>query len=77
MISNMNRPPDSRAGFTLLSRLRNVWPDTPYIIYAAPVAPELQAETWKRGALGITDRPHDLVLFVLEAVASKSEPKAA
>jgi len=35
IISDMNRPPDSRAGYNLLQRLRIKGVTTPFIIYAA------------------------------------------
>ena len=75
VISNMNRPAERRAGLTLLDRLRSHGIDTPYIIYSTPVAPEQQAEVWKRGGLGVTGKPDDLLIMVLENVSSC--PKAA
>jgi len=75
IISNMNRPSERRAGLTLLDRLRSHGFNTPYIIYSAPVAPEQQAEVWKRGGLGITGKPDDLLIMLLENVSSC--PKAA
>jgi CheY-like chemotaxis protein len=77
VISDMSRLHDPRAGFTLLGRMRNGGSKTPYIIYSIPGSPEYRAEAWKRGAIGITDRPHDLVALVLEAVAPKPTVKAA
>jgi CheY-like chemotaxis protein len=77
IISNMNRPPDSRAGFTLLSYLRAHGVDTPYVIYSASAAPNQQAEAWRRGALGYTNWPDDLVILVLEAVSSQPVSRAA
>jgi CheY-like chemotaxis protein len=75
VISDMNRPAEPRAGLALLDRLRSHGLDTPYIIYSAPVASDQQAEAWKRGALGITGKPDDLVLMVLESVSSSTPPR--
>src|SRR5437016_1423278 len=60
IISDMNRPGELRAGLALLSRLRSEGNCTPYILYSAPATAEHQAEAWKRGAVGMTDRPHEL-----------------
>ena len=77
IISDMSRPPDARAGFTLLSHLRAHGDNTPYVIYSGSVAPNQQTEAWRRGALGFTNWPDDLVILVLEAVSSSAPSKAA
>src|SRR5262249_22583763 len=61
IISDMGRPPDPRAGYTLLSRLRSFGDLTPFIIYArGGGSPENQAEAKSKGAIGSTNRPTDL-----------------
>jgi DNA-binding NtrC family response regulator len=70
VVSDMCRPPDLRAGFTLLSRLRNYNVAVPYILYSRVTTPDQQAEAWKRGALGIVSRPGDLVAQIIETTAS-------
>jgi CheY-like chemotaxis protein len=70
IISDMSRPPDSRAGFTLLNRLRAQGAEIPYVIYSGTVTPTQQAEAWRQGALGFTNWPDDLVILVLEAVST-------
>lgn len=75
VISDMIRPSDPRAGLTLLDRLRRRGINTPYIIYSVPVAPDQQAEVWRRSGLGVTSKPDDLLLMVLESIGS--QPKAA
>jgi CheY-like chemotaxis protein len=70
VVSDICRPPDLRAGFTLLTRLRNQNLATPYILYSRAVTPDQQTEAWKRGALGIVNRPGDLVALIIEATAS-------
>jgi CheY-like chemotaxis protein len=68
IISDMGRPPDSRAGFTLLEKLRASGNQTPFIIYAGSNAPEHKAEARSRGALGSTNRASELFGYVLEAI---------
>ena len=65
IISDMGRPPDPEAGYTLLDRLRSTGDRTPFIIYAGSRAPEHQAESRRRGALGCTNRPDELFRMVL------------
>jgi CheY-like chemotaxis protein len=71
VISDMHRPAEPRAGLALVGRLRNHNIDTPYIIYSALVSLELQREVRNCGALGITNKPDDLLLMVLESVSSR------
>jgi CheY-like chemotaxis protein len=77
VISDMNRAPDPRAGFTLLSRLRADGLNVPYIIYSRSGGPDRQVQAWKRGALGITSRPDELLAFVVDAVATTPAANAA
>lgn len=67
-ISDMGRPPDQRAGYTLLEKLRAFGNTTPFIIYASSNAPEHKAEARKRGALGSTNRASELFEYVLSAL---------
>ena len=69
IISDMGRPPDARAGYTLLEMLRSSGDRTPYIIYAGSRSAEHQAEARSRGALGCTNRPSELFQMVLSAIA--------
>ena len=68
IISDMGRPPDPRAGYTLLEKLRTSGIQTPYVIYAASNAPEHKAEARSRGALGATNRASELFGYVLGAI---------
>jgi CheY-like chemotaxis protein len=68
IISDMGRPPDPRAGYTLLDTLRKNGDQTPFIIYASSRAPEHVAEARRHGALGCTNRPQELIEMVLEAI---------
>lgn len=60
IISDMGRPQDPRAGYTLLDRLRQDGDQTPYIIYAGSRRPEHVAEALKHGATGATNDPQEL-----------------
>lgn len=68
IISDMGRPPDARAGYTLLERLRASGNQTPLVIYAGSNALEHKAEARSRGALGSTNRASELFGYVLEAI---------
>ncbi|WP_341525200.1 response regulator [Nostoc sp. UHCC 0302] len=68
IISDMGRPPDSRAGYTLLDKLRANGNQTPFIIYAGSRNPEHVAESRRHGAIGCTNNANELfemLLFVL------------
>jgi CheY-like chemotaxis protein len=72
IISDMGRPPDSQAGYTLLDKLRGSGNRTPFIIYAGSSAPEHRAEARRRGAMGCTNRPDELFEMVLSALGRKA-----
>ena len=67
VISDMGRPPDSQAGYTLLSKIRDELKlNLPYLIYAGSNAPEHDVEARQRGASGSTGNPRDLFRRVVE-----------
>jgi CheY-like chemotaxis protein len=68
IISDMGRPPDSRAGYTLLDKLRSSKDQTPFIIYASSRDPEHVAESRRHGAIGCTNNPNELFEMVLSAL---------
>jgi CheY-like chemotaxis protein len=68
IISDMGRPPDSRAGYTLLSAVRGKGDNTPFFIYAGSRAPEHRSEAARRGAQGTTNLADELINMVLSAV---------
>jgi CheY-like chemotaxis protein len=68
IISDMGRPSDSRAGYTLLEKLRSIGDRTPFIIYSSSRSPEHDAEARRRGAVGSTNRPTELFEMVLSAI---------
>ncbi len=65
IISDMGRPPDSRAGFTLLEAVRGSGDKTPYFIYAGSRAPAHIREALSRGAQGTTNMGAELLQMVL------------
>lgn len=72
IISDMNRPPDDRAGYTLLDKLRASGDRTPFIIYAGSQDPEHRVEARRRGAVGCTNRPDELFEMVLSVLGTKN-----
>jgi CheY-like chemotaxis protein len=68
IISDMGRPPDSRAGYTLLDKLRSIGDQTPFIIYASSRNPEHIAESRRHGAIGCTNNANELFEMVLSAL---------
>lgn len=68
IISDMGRPPDNRAGYTLLETLRSNGIKTPFIIYARSKSLEHVAEAKSRGAQGTTNRPDELLQMVFKAL---------
>lgn len=72
IISDMGRPPDQRAGYTLLEKLRSSGDLTPFIIYAGSKDPKHVAESRRRGAIGCTNNPNELFEMVLFALGHKT-----
>lgn len=70
IISDMGRPPDPRAGYTLLDALRAQGNTTPFVIYAGSNASEHRAEAATHGAIGSTNRPDELLRLVIQAVTA-------
>jgi CheY-like chemotaxis protein len=75
IISDMGRespdpqaPYDSRAGYTLLDKLRDQHIFTPFIIYAGSRSPEHQAETKRHGGFGATNNSQELFQMVIDAI---------
>jgi CheY-like chemotaxis protein len=73
IISDMGRPPDARAGYTLLDALRASGVHTPFIICAAGGSDaNNKAEARRHGAYGSTTHASELFAYVLEAVQLSS-----
>jgi len=68
IISDMGRPPDDRAGYTLLDRLRRDGLQVPFVIYAGSRSPEHFDEAVRHGAVGSTNRPSELIDLVRQAL---------
>lgn len=68
IISDMGRPPDFRAGYTLLEAVRGSGDQTPYFIYAGSRAAEHVREALSRGAQGATNRTDELLQMLLHAL---------
>lgn len=68
IISDMGRPPDARAGYTLLDELRRTGDNSPFVIYASSRAPEHVAEARRHGAIGSTNMPQELIAMVTKAL---------
>jgi DNA-binding NarL/FixJ family response regulator len=68
IISDMGRPPDPRAGYTLLDALRKKGYKTAFIIYAGSSSEEAVRETREHGGYGTTNRPDVLISLVTSAI---------
>jgi CheY-like chemotaxis protein len=68
IISDMGRPPDSRAGYTLLEAIRGSGDQTPYFIYAGSRDPSHVREARRRGAQGTTNMGDELLQMLLQAL---------
>lgn len=71
IISDMGRPPDPQAGYTLLDKLRKSGNKTPFIIYAGSNLPEHKAMASDRGAQGSTNRPQELFQLVVSNIQGR------
>ena len=67
IISDMGRPPDRQAGYTLLDAVRRRGVQLPYFIYAGSRDPDHVREALARGAQGTTNRGDELLKLLLSA----------
>ena len=72
IISDMGRPPDARAGYTKLDKIRANGDLTPLVIYAGSRDPEHRAEARRLSALGCTNRPDELFEMVLSVLGRET-----
>lgn len=70
IISDMGRPPDLEAGYTLLGALRKKGIQTPFVIYAGSNLPEHKLKARSEGAQGSTNAPAELFELVIDAIKS-------
>jgi CheY-like chemotaxis protein len=68
IISDMGRPPDNRAGYTLLEAVRGSGDQTPYFIYAGSRSAAHVREARIRGAQGTTNMGDELLQMLLQAL---------
>ncbi len=68
VISDMGRPGDPRADYTLLDWLRKHNDDTPFIIYSSSNSADHFNEAVAHGAVGSTARPQDLIDMILRSL---------
>ncbi len=68
VISDIDRPPDDRAGYTLLEELRRSGYYMPYILYDRTILPEHQSEAKRLGANGCTTHPTELFETIISAL---------
>jgi CheY-like chemotaxis protein len=69
IISDMSRPPDHRAGYTLLDQLHAAGITIPFIIYASRGGePDKRAEAQQHKAFGITNSPQELLQLLRQAL---------
>lgn len=71
IISDMGRPGDPRAGYTLLDELRRSGKQTPYVIYAGSRSAEHVREAREHGAIGTTNMPQELITMVTNALSTR------
>jgi CheY-like chemotaxis protein len=76
IISDMGRPPDPRAGYTLLDALRSRGDFTPFVIYAGSRDQRHFDEAVSHGALGSTNRPTELIEMVSNALRAAARRNA-
>lgn len=68
IISDMARPPDLRAGYTLLDALGRKSMHIPVVFYTGSAPAAHVAEARARGAVGQTASPRELIALVTEAL---------
>jgi CheY-like chemotaxis protein len=76
VISDMSRPGDRRAGYTLLQEMTKRGIQTPLAIYSASGRAEYDEEARALGALGSTNSPTRLLELISQVVQSKASDKA-
>lgn len=68
IISDIERPPDDRAGYTLLEEIRRSGYYMPYILYDRIILTEHQSEAKRLGANGCTTQPTELFEAIISAL---------
>ena len=73
IISDMGRPPDLQAGYTLLAQLRARNLLTPYIIYTKECTTEQRLDAQSRGAHACVDRISEVMNATIAVLEGRSE----
>lgn len=68
IISDMTRPSETLAGYTLLEQVRKLGRNIPFILYCGSRRPDHVAESLRRGAYGQTNSPDELLALVQRAL---------
>ncbi len=68
IISDIERPPDDRAGYTLLEEIRRSGYYMPYILYDRTILPEHKIEAKRLGANGCTTQPTELFEVIISSL---------
>ena len=68
IISDMGRPPDNRAGYSLLQSVREKGSRVPFLIYSGSNRPEHVNEAIERGAQGATNDPEELLKLAINQI---------
>jgi CheY-like chemotaxis protein len=68
VISDMSRPEDPEAGYTLLSQQQKLRNAPPFIIYTGSSLPEHQSLALSKGAWASTSDPQELFQAVIDAI---------
>lgn len=68
IVSDIERPPDDRAGYTLLEEIRRSGYYMPYILYDRTILPEHQSEAKRLGANGCTTKPTELFETIISSL---------
>lgn len=68
VLSDMGRPRDDRAGYTLLEEKKQRNDETPFIIYSTSNKKKHKQEARRRGAVGSTNRPDELFQLIEDAL---------
>jgi CheY-like chemotaxis protein len=75
IISDMRRPPDTRAGYTLLDEIRTRGDQTPYFIYSSSRTLGDIAEAHRHGATGWTNSATELIRVVTDELSRRRHAK--
>jgi CheY-like chemotaxis protein len=77
VVSDMGRPGDARAGYTLLDEMRASGDRTPFVVYSSSSDPKHYDEAVSRGAVGSTASPTALLDMVVQAIRASAARRAA